>query len=236
MPLNIRDAKELESLTPGMMISFNLVVEKDASHAEGIQVLSYQGLEVDPLTARRLKLLNRATNPAVPGHEPVALGKAIPDFHLLDQDGRPIRLSRFQGKVVALNFVYTRCALPDFCLRTASNFAQLQQRFRNKLGSELVLLTVTFDPAHDQPDVLKKYGSNLKADFRAWHFLTGPIPEVQRVCDLFGVDAFLDEGLMTHSLHTAIIDRKGDLTANIEGNQYTAGELADLVQTVLQLK
>jgi protein SCO1/2 len=47
------------------------------------------------------------------------------------------------------------------------------------------------------------------------------------------VDYFPDEGLMNHSLHTAIIDRHGKLVANIEGNQFTADQLADLVQTVL---
>jgi hypothetical protein len=47
------------------------------------------------------------------------------------------------------------------------------------------------------------------------------------------VDYFPDEGLMNHSLHTAIIDHKGKLAANIEGNQFTADQLGDLVQTVL---
>ena len=56
---------------------------------------------------------------------------------------------------------------------------------------------------------------------------------MQRVCHLFGVDFFPDEGLMNHSLHTAIIDRAGKMVANIEGNQFTADQLGDLTQTVL---
>jgi hypothetical protein len=62
---------------------------------------------------------------------------------------------------------------------------------------------------------------------------TGPTAEVQRVNHLFGMDFFPDEGLMNHSLHTAIIDRQGKLFTNIEGNQFTAEQLGDLVQTVL---
>jgi hypothetical protein len=50
---------------------------------------------------------------------------------------------------------------------------------------------------------------------------------------MFGMDYFPDEGLMNHSLHTAIIDRQGKLVANIEGNQFTADQLGDLVRTVL---
>jgi len=50
------------------------------------------------------------------------------------------------------------------------------------------------------------------------------------------MDFFPDEGLMNHSLHTVVIDRAGKLVANIEGNQFTAEELSDLVRTVLDLK
>jgi protein SCO1/2 len=94
-----------------------------------------------------------------------------------------------------------------------------------------VLLTATFDPVHDTPDVLAQYASQWKADPATWHFLTGMVPDVQRVCHLFGVDAFPNEGLMDHSLHTALIDRQGRLLANIEGNQFTAAQLGDLAET-----
>jgi protein SCO1/2 len=65
------------------------------------------------------------------------------------------------------------------------------------------------------------------------HFLTGSTRDVERVTSMFGMDVFPDEGLMNHSLHTAIIDRTGKVAANIEGNQFTADQLADLVQTVM---
>jgi protein SCO1 len=42
-----------------------------------------------------------------------------------------------------------------------------------------------------------------------------------------------DEGLLTHTLHTVVIDRQGRLASNIEGNQFTAQQLGDLVQTVM---
>ena len=68
---------------------------------------------------------------------------------------------------------------------------------------------------------------------RRWRFLTGTAAEVKRVCRLFGVDAFEEEGLMNHSLRTAVVDRQGNLAANIEGNLYTATQLGDLVESVL---
>jgi protein SCO1/2 len=233
MPLAVRDASALKELSAGTTISFTLVVDKDGSHAESIQAQSYQGVEVDPLTARRLKLLNQATNPKLQGHELVELGKHVPDFTLLDQDRHRIREASFTGKVVALNFIYTRCALPDFCFRTANNFGLVQKRFKDRLGTQLILLTVSFDPTHDQPEALRKYAGVWKADAHSSHLLTGPPAEVQRVCDMFGLDAFLDEGLMDHSLHTVVIDQNGNLAANVEGNQFTADQLGELIQTVL---
>ena len=49
-----------------------------------------------------------------------------------------------------------------------------------------------------------------------------------------GVAAFPDEGLMDHSLHTILIRRDGTLAANVEGNQYSSDQLADLLAAVLQ--
>ena len=72
-----------------------------------------------------------------------------------------------------------------------------------------MLLTITFDPERDTPEVLAAYASQWKADPKTWHFLTGPVADVRKVCALFGVESFPDEGLMNHSLRTAVIDRRG---------------------------
>ena len=232
MPFEVPQAKDLDGLVPGAVVEFTLVVDKRSSHVERIRILRYQSVEQDPLAANRLKLLNQIATGAA-ARKSLAVGETVPDFRLTDQQRRPVALSQLRGKVVAINFIYTSCALPNFCLRIANNFGVLQKRFKEQLGRDLVLLTVTFDPVHDTPDVLAQYASQWNADAATWHFLTGTVPDVQRVCRLFGVDFFPDEGLMDHSLHTAIIDRKGKLVANIEGNQFTAEQLADLTQTVL---
>ena len=120
-----------------------------------------------------------------------------------------------------------------YCFRLSNHFGVLQERFKGRLGLDLVLLTVTFDPVRDQPDVLARFTKTWKADPTNWHFLAGTVPNVQRVTNLFGMEFFPDESLMDHSLHTAVIDRHGRLVANIEGNQFTAEQLGDLVQSVL---
>ena len=96
-----------------------------------------------------------------------------------------------------------------------------------------MLLTVTFDPERDQPDVLARYAQQWKADAATWHFLTGAVTDVRRVTNLFGLDFFPDEGLLDHSVRTAVIDRDGRLVANIEGNQFSAEQLGNLIQTFM---
>lgn len=234
MPFNVGDPKELEGLVPGTMVEFTLNVGRESSYAADIRIRRYESVEQDPLKARRLQLLNRiAGSSASSPPKSLAIGEAVPDFTLIDQKRRPIALSQFSGKVVAINFIYTSCPLPEFCFRISNNFGVLQKRFGAHLGRELILLTVTFDPVRDQPEVLARYASRWNADPETWHFLTGAVSEVRRVSNMFGVDVFPDEGLIDHSLRSAIIDRQGKFVANIEGNQFTAEQLGDLVQTVL---
>lgn len=233
MPFGVRDVKELNGLAPGTAIDFTLVVEQDDSYAEGISIHPYESVEQDPLTARRLALVKRLNNPGA-SSQLLAIGQTVPDFTLIDQRHKDVELSSFRGRVVALNFIYTSCVLPNFCYRISNNFGVLQRRYKEELGRDLVLLTITFDPQRDQPEVMAHYAANWKADPETWHFLTGSVQQIRSITSMFGVDFFPDEGLMNHSLHTVIIDRDGKLLANIEGNRFSADQLGDLVQTALQ--
>ncbi len=235
MPFQVNQAKELEGLAPGNMVEFTLVVDRTSSYAEHVKVRPYVSAEQDPWLARQLKLLRSLSNQKS-APKPLEIGSAVPNFTLTDQARQRVSFSQFAGKVVAMNFIYTSCALPNFCFRMANNFGVLQRQLKEHLGHDLVLLTVTFDPQRDTPEVLAHYAQTWKADPKSWHFLTGPLPEVRRVTSMFGMDFFPDEGLMNHSLHTVVIDREGKVVANIEGNQFTADQLQDLVKTVLEMR
>jgi protein SCO1 len=231
MPFDVRESTELEGVVPGMMVEFTLVIEPDAAYAEQIRIRRYEAVEQDPLTAQRLALLKEMIQPTSL-EAIVAIGETVPDFTLVNQARQPVTLSSLRGKVVALNFVYTSCALPQFCFRMANHFGMIQRRLGALMGEDVTLLTVTFDPGRDRPERLAEYAKQWKADPRTWHFLTGDVPDVRRVCSLFGVQAFREEGLVNHSTRTAVIDRQGRLAANIEGNEYTTAQFADLLETV----
>jgi protein SCO1/2 len=232
MPFRVQDAKTLQGLQPGTNIDFDLLVDKNASFAENIRIHPFESLELDPTQARRLKLMENAiahsSQPTA-----LALGQSVPDFALTDQSRNRVALSQFAGKVVAMTFIYTRCPLPDYCFRLSNNFALLQKRFRNRMGSDLVLFSIVIDPAHDQPDALANYARIWKADSKAWHFLTGPLPDIEQVSREFDMNFYPDEALLVHSFHTVVIDREGKLAANLEGNNFSAKQLGDLVETML---
>ncbi len=222
MPFHVRDPRALEGLQPGMRVEFDLVVGKRESYADHIRLQGGARYAVDP------------QQPLPAPSAAVALGRPVPDFELTDQDRRSVRLSGFAGKVVAVTFIYTRCPLPDYCPRLSNNFQRLQQRFREQVGRDLFLFSVTFDPQYDRPEVLAQYGRGFQANPDGWRFLTGAMPEIRRVCGLFGVEFWPDEGQITHSMRTAVIDRQGRLAANLSGADFTVQQLGDLVETVLK--
>jgi len=233
MTFPVHSANAIDGLTPGMLIDFKLDVRKDVAYAEQIRVHVYENSAQEPMAARQLEILEAAT--ALPSRTGPTLqaGQTVPDFTLIDQRRKSVTVSGFKGKVVAITFIYTRCPLPNFCFRMSNNFGVLDKRFADRMEKDLVLLSITFDPEHDQPEVLADYARTWTKDEKGWHFLTGSASDVKNICREFGVNSWQDEGFLTHSLHTVIVDRQGRIAANIEGNEYTAKQLGDLVEAVM---
>jgi protein SCO1/2 len=233
MPFSIHDPKSIEGLEPGMTIEFSLVVDNDSSYADNVHVRPFESLELDPTEARRLKLMENAMAAKSNATDVLRVGQSVPTFGLTDQIGHRVSLSQLKGRVVAVTFIYTRCPLPDYCVRLSNNLGLLQRRFKDRMGTDLVLLTIVIDPIHDQPEALSNYARTWKADARTWHFLTGSVSDIRRLCRKFDMDFYPDEALLVHSFHTVVIDRSGRLAANLEGNSFTAQQLGDLVETVM---
>ena len=145
----------------------------------------------------------------------------------------PVALSALKGKVVAVTFIYSRCPLPDYCPRMVENFKAVRERFAARMDKDLVLLTISFDPQYDTPAVLARYAASQRAGGPGWHFLTGDKASIERVCNAFGIEYWPEEGLITHSLQTAVVDRDGRLAATVEGKDFTPQQLGDLIGSVI---
>ena len=231
MAFSVREPALLANVRPGAAIEFTVAIEGSVSNIERLRVRRYQSVDQKPSEYRQLDLLSRIAGGNTP--KPIDTGQPVPDFTFTDQEHQLVTLSKLASSVVVLTFTYVRCPNPAYCFRLAGNLSQLQRRFKTRLGKDLVLLTIAIDPALDRGSALAEYARTWTTDARAWHFLTGPIADVRRVAGLFGVQFWQDEGSLTHSFHTAVIDRHGTLVGNLDGNEFTAQQLGDLVETVL---
>jgi protein SCO1/2 len=220
MPFSLTGAAAAVGVAPGDRVRFRLSVKGQRSWVDRLEVIS-----AAPVDA------GMQGSPAVPVLVPV--GDAIPDFELTDQSAAPVALSSFRGKVVAVTFIYSRCPLPDYCPLMVENFKALRERFAMRMDRDLVLLTISFDPQYDTPAVLARYAAARRAGGPGWHFLTGDAKKIERVCNAFGIQYWAEEGLITHSLQTAVVDRDGRLAASVEGKDFTSRQLGDLVGAVL---
>jgi protein SCO1 len=220
MPFDLRGSARATPLAPGDRVRLRLAVKAHRSWIDRLEVISAAPVDV-----------GLQNTPAVPMVVPV--GAAVPDFELIDQAGARVALSSLRSKVVAINFIYTRCPLPDYCPRMVANFRAVRDRFAARMGRDLVLLTVTFDPRYDTPEMLAQYATDERAGGPGWHFLTGDAARIERVCAAFGIQYWAEEGLITHSLQTAVIDRDGRLAATVEGKDFSPRQLGDLIGAAL---
>ena len=97
-----------------------------------------------------------------------------------------------------------------------------------------MLLSIVIDPANDGPEALTNYARIWKADSDGWHFLTGPLPEIQQLCRKFDMNFYPDEALYWC---TPFIPRSSTAKTGsqpiMEGNEFTAQQLGDLVETLI---
>jgi protein SCO1/2 len=233
MAFKVHDLKDAAGLTPGMKIGFTIVEQGNALYAEDIRIDASAVPEPEPMAAGALTALHKALSPGASA-KIVPTGHAVPDFELTDQAGNSVRLSQLRGKVVAMTFGYSRCPNPNYCYRLSNNLAQVRKQLHDRAGKDLVLLTIAIDPEHDHGEVLAQYAAAFHADAASWHFLTGTEAQIQAIAASYGMNFWSSEGLITHSLHTVVIDREGRLAANLEGNEFTPQQLTDLVRTVLE--
>jgi len=112
-----------------------------------------------------------------PGTYTLPVLKPAADGAVLGSDGKPVRLhSLADGRVTILSFIYTRCTDPRACLRASGVLKQLQQLTLAEpaLATNVLLLTLSFAPTHDTPEVMSRYGNvfNRKQGGADWLFLT----------------------------------------------------------------
>jgi len=217
MPFKVKDTSILYRVQPGDTVQGTLAVSRSESWIEKLAVVS-KGEVVEPSSAAADSIFRRVYK----------VGETMPDFSFVNQEGRRVRLSDFRGKVVAMTFIYTRCPLPDFCIRMSDHFARVQKSLSadRTLAGKWHLMTISFDPKFDTPPVLKNYGKVYTKDLSTWDFVTDSMKTILDIADGLELVTEDDEGgLIAHNLRTAVIDKKGALVEVFRGNEWTPQQL-----------
>jgi cytochrome oxidase Cu insertion factor (SCO1/SenC/PrrC family) len=109
-----------------------------------------------------------ASSPAEATLETLGTYGAVPPFALTERSGRRVTHDDLRGRVWVADFIYTECT--ETCPIQSLQFAQLQREFQD--AADLRLVSITVDPVHDTPEVLRRYAERYGATDR-WWFLTG---------------------------------------------------------------
>ena len=146
-----------------------------------------------------------------------------PGFTLTSQDGAQISLANLRGKVVAVTFIFTRCTAT--CPVLTPLMSLVQDRLGRDFGSKIAFASITVDPEHDTPEMLKLYAQMYGADLGGWSFLTGPRPVIADLTRRYGVYAAKDaNGEVEHSFLTSIVDQRGILRVQYLGVRFDPEE------------
>lgn len=146
-----------------------------------------------------------------------------PDFTLTSQDGVPVSLRDFRGKVVAVTFIYASCT--DICPMLTANMAHVQDKLGSAFGPRVAFVSITVDPEHDTPEVLKQYAQDFGADLKGWAFLTGEPAVIREVVRKYGVFARkVAGGDVDHTFLTSLIDPTGTLRVQYLGVRFDLEE------------
>jgi protein SCO1/2 len=225
MPYKIKPAATLNHLIPGDSVSAEVVVVSSGAKnddaapdywLENVKVIAH----IDPSHAPGASSL----------HMP-APGEEVPDFSFTNQSGKLISLKQYRGKVLFVTFIYTRCPFPDFCPRMSGNFAEIyKQAATNAALTNAHLLSVSFDPEHDRPKVLRDYGFSVahtheSALFNRWEFAAPRLADLPRLADFFALTIQPEGGTITHNLSTAVIGPDGKIVKWYHGGDWQPSDL-----------
>jgi protein SCO1/2 len=221
MTYQVVDRQQIERLQPGDKISADLVVSENTGRLENIELISSGR---SPGTTQRIP----------------EKGEEVPDFGLLNQDGKPLHLRDFRGKTLLVTFIYTRCPLPDFCPRMNENFRAVQKLLQQTpaAAQQVAFLSISFDPKHDTPAVLKHYGASCKKFVAGekpfeWQFATPAEKDLPALAQFFGLVYQPEQAQIVHSLSTTLIGPDGKVLDWYSGNDWNPSDVAHAIISLL---
>ncbi len=140
----------------------------------------------------------------------------VPDVDLETMSGTVTRLVDGNGKMTLVEFIYTRC--PTICQTAGTHLARLRDRLKqHNLADRVRILSVSFDPTHDDVLALFAYGEAHGADGKIWT-VTRPKPkDLAKLLKIFRVIVIPDDlGGYEHNTALHVVGADGRLAAILE--------------------
>jgi len=225
MSYKIKPEATLNHLLPGDSISAEVVViPADPKNEDAVPDYWLENVKV-------LRHLDAPPAAAANAFHTPAPGEDVPDFSFINQSGKRISLKQYRGQTVLVTFIYTRCPFPAFCPRMTSNFAEIYKQLgTNPALAGTHLLSISFDPEHDTPKVLRDYGfssahTHDPALFTRWEFAAPSAADLPKIADFFALTVKPEGGLITHNLSTAVIGPDGKIVKWYHGGDWQVSDL-----------
>jgi protein SCO1/2 len=222
MAFTMRDTNQLSGISPSDEISFKLDVGENDSWIESIQFIAHR--------------IENVTNNTFVSHIPTAElkpGDLLPDYEFVAEDGGKIHFSDFRGKAVAFTFFYSRCPLPDYCPCMSKNFSEARQLLLTTTNAPAnwQLLTISFDPGVDTPEMLTTYANFYRGeDTNRWLFVVASTNTLSSLAPRLDLIIMRDgDSIMSHNLRTVVLDPQGRIFRQLDSNQWTPQQLTDAI-------
>jgi protein SCO1 len=219
MPFEVRDTNELRGLQAGDAVAFRITVTETDGWVSDIRKLA------QPKPA---ELPSRAGFFVTRDVEPLNIGDALPDYHFTNEFGRVVRTGQFKGGPLVFTFFFTSCPYPLFCPKLSSLFEETEKKLlaMTNAPAKWQLLSISFDPNYDSPEVLKNYAARYHYDPKHWTFVTGDMIDLVSISDEVGEEfSRSPETGVTHNLRTVVVDAQGRIQKIYHNNEWTADDL-----------
>lgn len=230
MPFSLAEEPVLEELQVGDTVEGILLVKPSGSQLTDVYITELAEPPAMTLDTSGDEPVLRPLRPVLkPGQE-------VPDFRVTTQDGEDLQLSDLRGQVVVLTFIYTRCPLPDYCPLMDKKFAELARRVAlvPERSENVRLLSISFDPEHDTPEVLNQHAKVIGAKPPLWRFAVASHEQLAQVAEPLGLKYGSTGREIIHSLNTAIINPSGQLARLETGNAWEVGDLMTTITGLLR--
>ncbi|MBH5319192.1 SCO family protein [Paenibacillus sp. GSMTC-2017] len=152
--------------------------------------------------------------------KPMPIQQAAPAFEMNDINGNKVSLASTDGKARIVYFYFANC--PDVCPPTTFLLSEVQEKLREQgtLGEKAELISITFDPERDTPEVIREFAGRTFAEFEGWHFLRGEEKETIELARNFNVGVKKDEqaNSFIHMNIITLVDKNGQVREWINGS------------------